>query len=418
MRRVRDVKIRRLKLGEKDNPIRVRRVRKILKRLSPIFLVLAAVTIFAFFNFGKSSSSTVINYIFNLSPLNSSDGRVNVLLLGMAGGRHDGATLTDTILVASYNLRTNQLHIISIPRDLWIPSFSSKANAIYQIGLSQGNGLEFAKTAMGNIVGFPVSYGLRVDFQGFIDAVDALGGIDVSVEKTFDDYLYPVVGKESDLCGYTEEEREFSEDEAKALNIKAGKVKVFISSEGLIATDSAQEDQGFKYFSCRYEHVQFKSGQVFMDGETALKFVRSRHGTNGEGSDFARSKRQERVIEAIRKKILSLETLTNPQRIGDLFSVLGKSIDTDILVKDGVEFFKLSKKLSQTKTINLDDSKIDGLPEGRNALLINPPAANYSGAYVLISQDDDFAIIHDYLKNILEKDSINYEASTSARSSN
>ena len=401
----------------RSNPARQRRAGLNFKKLVPIFLVLTILTALAIF-LTTLSGSSVVNFILSGSSLRSSDGRVNLLLLGMAGGRHDGATLTDTILVATYNLRTNQLHLISIPRDLWLPSFSAKANALYQIGLSQNNGLELTKTGMGNIVGLPIHYGIRVDFQGFIDAINILGGIDVEVEKTFDDYLYPITGKENDLCGYIEEEKDFSEEEAKKLNIESGKRKVFVSLGGEIATDSAEEDKGIKYFSCRFEHIHFDKGLVHMDGELTLKFVRSRHGSNGEGSDFSRSKRQEKVIGAIRKKALSFETLSNPQKLRELIESFGKSIDTDISIKDALEFYKLSKRLEVTYSITLDDSKKEGLHEGRTSLLVQPSPSDYGGAYVLISQDDDFSIIHKFIQGVLKKDKEEYEASASARTGN
>lgn len=390
---------------------------RIIKKFLPILAVTTIIFIAAFIYYLISGSNTVVQYIFRGTSLHSNDNRVNVLLLGMAGGKHDGATLTDTILVASYNLSTNQLHLISIPRDLWLPDFRSKTNATYQTGLAKNSGMEFAKTVMGNTIGLPIHYGLRVDFNGFIQTIDALEGIEVEVDKTFDDYLYPITGKENDLCGYKEEERDFSEEEAKKLNIDPGKRKVFISLEGKIATDSAQEDRGVKYFSCRYEHIHFDKGPTLMNGELALKYVRSRHGTSGEGSDFARSLRQEKVVKAIRNKILSLGTLANPRRLSELLSALGKSIDTDISIQDGLEFFKLSRKLTETHSIILDDSKKEGLPEGRKSLLINPPASDYGGAYVLISRDDDFTIIHDYIKKVLKEDQKKYESSSAARTS-
>lgn len=385
-----------------DNPLKRRRLKTILKKLVPITIVLGLLIAFAFF-LTTLSSPSVINFIISGTSLNSDEGRVNILLLGMAGGTHDGATLTDTILIASYNLKTRRLHIISIPRDLWLPSLRTKANAVYQVGLTQKNGLNFSKTVMGNVVGLPIHYGLRVDFNGFVKIIDALGMIDVEVERTFDDYIYPIKGYEKDLCGYIEEEREFSEEEAKTLNIEAGKRKIFIAPDGKIATDSAEEDKGIKYFSCRYEHIHFDKGLIRMDGETVLKFVRSRHGTNGEGSDFARSARQEKVLQAIRNKVLSLETLTNPQKIGDLIQILGNSIDTDVAIKDIAEFYKFSKDLGKTYSIVLDDS-----------ILFHPSPADYGGSYVLISQDDDFSIIHEYINKVFLEDDKN-EATSSAR---
>lgn len=389
-----------------------RRLSKIIKKLLPLLIIIGVLLGVAIFITAKSSSESVVNYIFLNNGLKSNNGLVNVLLLGTAGGKHDGPNLTDTIMVASYNLKTNKLYLISIPRDLWLPEFKSKVNSVYQTGLNQGNGLAFTKTIVGNIVGLPLRYGLRIDFQGFIDAVDGLSGVDVSVANTFDDYNYPITGKENDLCGYKEEEKDFTEEEAKKLNIPPGKMKVFIAPDGKIATDSATEDLGPKYFTCRYEHIHFDKGLTHMNGETALKFVRSRHGTNGEASDFARSKRQEEVIQAARTKILSFETLTNPQKISDLIHALGKSIDTDIGVKDAVEFYKLSKKLEQTKSLVLDDSPKPNLLNNRTSLLYHPSAINYGGAYVLISQDDDFSTIGEYIRNVFLKDD---ESTPSAR---
>ncbi len=409
-----------LSTGSKDNRSKARRVKNVLKKLIPVILIIGVLSILALFLATFSGSTTVVNIpLLGGSPFKNADNKVNILFLGIAGGAHDGASLTDTIMVASYNLKTNQVYLFSIPRDLWLPELRSKVNAAYQLGLLQNNGLDFAKTVMGNILGIPIHYGLRIDFRGFIQAVDALEGIEVEVARSFDDYLYPITGKENDLCSFEEKEIDFSDEEAKKLNIDPGKRKVFIAPDGAIATDSAEEDKGVKYFSCRYEHLSFKKGKTEMDGATALKYVRSRHGTNGEGSDFARSIRQEKVLQAVRSKILSTDTLFNPGRLSELVNALGKSVDTDISIKDGLEFYKLSKKLEETHNFTLDDSLKTGLlSDGRNRLLIHPPVQDYGGAYVLISQDDDFSIIHNYVKKILSGEITEYDATSSARASN
>ncbi len=388
--------------GEKDNPLKVKRAKRVLKKLIPFIFAVSILTVLALFLTTLSGSNTISFSNLLKNPLKSSSDKVNVLFLGIPGGTHAGATLTDTILVASYNLKTNQVHLISIPRDLWLPALQAKANAVYQLSLNQNNGLNLAKTVMGNILGIPIHYSLMVDFRGFVKAVDDLGGIDVAVEKGFDDYIYPVESKEEALCGFKEEEREFNEEEAKKLNIDPGKRKVLIAPDGFIATDSAEEDKGIKYFTCRYEHIGFKRGLQHMNGTTALKFVRSRHGTNGEGSDFARSKRQELVLQAIRNRMLSLETFFNPAKISELVKTFDKSIDTDISPREALEFYKLSKKLDQSYTLILDDS-----------ILVHPAPSNYGGAYVLVSQDDDFSIIHEYVKKILSGE-INLDEATAA----
>lgn len=396
-------------------PQKRRRAKKILKRLVPIIIVLSILISLAFFLTTLSGSSSVVNYITTGTSLRSDEGRINILLLGIAGGQHAGSSLTDTIVVASYHLKEQELKLISIPRDLWLPELKSKANAVYQMGLLQNKGLGFSKTIMGNILGIPVHYSLRVDFRGFVQAIDAIEGIDILVEKSFDDLNFPIEGAENDLCGFEEKEMEFNEEEAMRLNIPVGKMKVFVK-DGLIATDSAEEDKGVKYFSCRYEHIHFDKGLTHMNGAIALKYVRSRHGTNGEGSDFARSRRQQKVLEAARNKILSFETLSDPQKISDLLNSLGKSIDTDISIKDGIELFRLSKNLQVSQSFVLDDSPKSDLPEGRKSVLVRPNASDYGGAYVLVSQDDDFSIVHGYVRKILSGEITEYEATSSARS--
>ncbi len=409
-----------LRLGksEKDNPLKLRRVEKIFKKLFPWMLVIGIFMALAIFLTTFSETGSYVTSIISGTSLKSSDGRVNVLFLGIAGGRHDGSNLTDTIMVASYNLKANEVDLISLPRDLWLPFTQSKVNAVYQKGLSEGDGLGLTKTVVGNILDIPIHYALRVDFRGFVQAIDAIDGIDVLVENPFDDYLYPIEGKENDLCGMEEKEMEFNEEEAKNLNIEAGKKKVLIDKEGKIATDAAEEDKGIKYFSCRYEHISFKSGEMHMDGAVALSFTRSRHGTNNEGSDFARSKRQQKVLEAVKGKILSLETLANPQRIGDLISTLGKSIDTDVPIKDTLEFYKLAGKIDRTRSFILDDSPKIGLPDNKSSLLVNPPRGSFGGAYVLISEDDDFSTVHEYVRKILTGEITEYDATAAARARN
>lgn len=404
--------MKKLKLLKLDQD---KRARKTFGRLVPVFLTVVVLTSLAIFLTVLSGSSSVTRFIFSPDNLKSDSGRVNILLLGIAGGIHDGANLTDTIMVASYSLKTNQTFLFSIPRDLWLPSLKAKANAVYQLGLLQNNGLGLTKTVMGNILGIPISHALRIDFRGFIQAVNLLGGIDVYVDKSFDDLNFPIEGKENDLCGYEEKEMDISEDQAKQLNIEPGKRKMLFAPDGKIATEAAQEDQGAKYFSCRFEHISFNKGLIHMDGATALKFVRSRHGTNGEGSDFSRSKRQTKVIEAVKSRLLSSETLLNPGRLSDLIKTFGKSIDTDISIKEAVEFYNLSKKMDKTYNFVLDDSPKTGLEGGRRSLLIHPSASDYGGAYVLISQDDDFSIIQGYVKKTLNGEISEYEATAAAR---
>lgn len=362
-----------------------------------------------------------IRFIFNSGPgFEVTDDRVNVLLLGNAGGTHDGANLTDTVIVASLNIKTNKVYLISLPRDMWVEEMGAKINTVYDLGKKNNDSLMFGKKIIERIVGVPIHYAVRLDFSGFEKAIDEVGGIDVVVEKSFNDYLYPVTGKEHDLCGWEEKELEFNEEDAKKLNIEPGKRKVItmpadnpdLAVQGMkIATDSAEDKKGYIYFTCRYEHISYKKGEAHMDGETALKFVRSRMGTNGEGSDFARSNRQQKVIEAFRKKVLSLDTLVNPSKIGGLLDAFGKTVEVDIPITDAIQIYPYVEKIEKTSSIvlgNLD----------KESLFINPPSDNYGGAWVLAPRSGDYIEIQNYVKKVLQgelDEDESKQATTSAR---
>ncbi|MBI4037224.1 LCP family protein [Candidatus Daviesbacteria bacterium] len=375
-----------------------------------ILFVLLVVGIFLWLMW---SSSTAFDFVFGQAGgLKKDNGRVNVLLLGMAGGKHEGATLTDTIMVVSFNTTTKKVTLISLPRDLWIDEHKAKINTLYQTGLKKDEGLAFAKEEIGKILGLEIPYAVRLDFSGFVKAVDLVGGVDVDVKKAFDDYVYPVEGREKDLCDYTESTAEISEDQSKKLNIAPGRVKVLLDKQGNIATAAAApgQDIGYSdqqvvdYFPCRFEHLSFKQGTTQMNGETALKFVRSRHGNNNEGTDFARSLRQQQVLQAFKTQVLSVGTLLDVQKIIGLIATFGASIDTDIPQSEYLDFIKLIKNVEEVKSFVVDS-------RGENPLLITPPP-NVYGAWVLVPPDNNFTKIQQYIADFL---SGKLEATSSAK---
>ena len=308
--------------------------------------------------------------------------------------------MTDTIMVASYDLKTKKAVLVSLPRDLWISKHQAKVNTLYQTGLSSGEGLKFVREEIGQILGLKIPYAVRVDFAGFVQVVDLMEGIDIEVTRSFDDYFYPLEGKENDLCEYKEEEIEIDEEKAKKLNIKTGKVKVLLDKEEKIATAAAEpgkslvysDDQAKTFFLCRFEHLTFKKGMTHMDGALALKFVRSRHGLNGEGSDFARSKRQQQALQAFKNKVLSFQTLFDAGKIVELGRTFGRSVESDIPQTQYLDFIKLVQKMGSTKSVVIDGS-------GTSPLLITPTEGNFGGAWVLLPPEDDFSRIQQFIKD-------------------
>lgn len=247
----------------------------------------------------------------------------NIALLGIGGARHDGPDLSDTIIMANINLKQNKMYMFSIPRDLWIPGDKDKVNAIYAKEKKEGSGLSAVSAVLELVTGQKIDYVLVLDFEGFRKLVDHIGGIDVNVTSTLDDYNYPIEGLEDDPCGKTDEE-----------------------IQSFTATASA-ESELWDFFPCRYKHIHVEKGVVHMDGQSALEFVRSRHAIGSEGSDYARSRRQQQVIEAIREKVFSLGVILNPVKMIGIYNILSANIDTNIDVEKLDDFIKLADKLKE-----------------------------------------------------------------------
>src|SRR3990167_10183566 len=133
-----------------------------------------------------------------------------------------------------------------------------------------------------------------------------------------------------------------------------------------------------------------------MDGETALKFVRSRKGTNDEGSDFARSARQQKAILAFRDKMLSSEILTNPSTIIDLIKTFGQSIDTNIENDDIPLFAKLAGKIDPTTIRRL---VLDTEEKGSILQVGNPE--NHSGQFVLVPRGSLYSDLAEYVQQYI-----------------
>jgi len=304
------------------------------------------------------------------------DNSFNVLIMGKAGGTHDGPDLTDTIIFSRVDVKSKKVDLISLPRDLWIKSEERKINSIYALGQIDGKkGIESTRKVIEEITGQKVDYVIVVDFAGFEKFIDALGGIEVGVETAFIDNEFPIAGKEDDLCGRSEDELE------------------------LLSTASSQ----LEAFPCRYKTISFDRGSVEMNGQTALEFVRSRHGTNSEGSDFARSKRQQKVIDGVRDKLFSLGVILNPVKVNELYNIVKDHLEMDIPVEKFDDFVKLAQKMEEGE---IKSTVIDYGSEAdeRFGLVVNPIISEeYRYQWVLIPRkgNGDFSEIHEYIDCII-----------------
>ncbi len=352
-------------------------MRKDKKKRKILFIIIGLLFLFVI---GKVllSASSLLPFAFQLLfdrdiKLKEDDNRVNILLLGIGGGNHDGPNLTDTIIFMSLDPQKGKVSLVSIPRDLWVEDLKGRINVAYAKGEARkkGGGITLSQAVVTKITNQPIDYTVRIDFDGFIKAVDLVGGLDVNVERVLDDKEYPIEGNENDTCGKTDEEVE------------------------VLATASSQ----LEAFPCRYMTLHFDKGMQHMDGKTALMFVRSRHASGEEGTDFARSKRQEKILTALKDKILSPQTLINPAKIISLYDVIKGSIDTNIKTDEYDDFIRLAQKLRDSRIQSIVIDYGDEIKD-RPGLLINPPISkDYNFEWVLIPRigNENFKEIHDYI---------------------
>ncbi len=294
---------------------------------------------------------TVFRLLVNTGmDLKSDDGRTNILLLGIGGGTHEGADLTDTILVVSLVPSTKRMAMISVPRDVWSDTLKDKVNSSYHYGeeKKKDGGLTLAKVIVEDIVGLPIHYVLLIDFSGFENIIDIVEGIDITVPIAFTDPEFPIAGKENDLC------------------------------------------DGDPLFRCRYESISFIAGSHHMDGETALTYIRSRHADGDEGSDFARGRRQQEVIVALQEKLINPRTWFPPSRALTLIAAFDRATTTDMRIGELATLGKISMKIGNKNTsrISFED------------LLTQPPLWMY-GRYTLVPRTS-FSVIHEYIKSQLK----------------
>jgi len=282
--------------------------------------------------------------------LESYQNRTNLLLMGIAGGEHTGSDLTDTLIFISIDLTTNDAFVISLPRDIWSPTLQDKINSAYHYGQEKkvGGGYTLAKSIVEEVLGQPIHYAFIIDFAGFEKAIDVVGGIEVDVPTGFTDKRFPIPGKENDNC------------------------------------------EGDLEYDCRYKSVSFTKSLQQMNGEAALTYVRSRNAQGLEGSDYARSQRQQIILQSFRAKLSNVSILINPFKTKELYKQLRATFRSDADLAETLTLLRLAAEL------DLDNARKIELNQGsekQTGWLYNPPTSRYD-RWVLSPINDSFEIIH------------------------
>jgi LCP family protein required for cell wall assembly len=292
---------------------------------------------------------TVKNFIFHADNVleGQKDDRINILLLGIGGAGHDGPYLSDTNIILSIKPSTSEVAMISIPRDLGVTIGNHgvrKINSADSFGEAEkaGAGGEYARQIFEKTFGMDIPYYARVDFTAFQEIIDEVGGVTIDVPRSFVDYEFPGPN-----------------------------------------------------FS--YRTLTFTAGTQVMKGDRALDFARSRHGNNGEGSDFSRSRRQQLMISALKEKLLSVGTYTNPVRVQGILQSLSSHITTNLNFGQMMYLANLAKDADKNiKMLVLDNSETG---------LLKSYIAD-SGAYILAPRSNNFDNINLAIQNVFDSNQV------------
>jgi len=217
--------------------------------------------------------------------------RVNILLLGIDQRPDEIYARTDTMILVTVDPENNTAGMLSIPRDLYvdIPGYyKTRINKAYYLGEEQnypGGGPALAMQTVQQFFDVPVHFYIKVDFDGFAQIVNTLGGVEIDVPYTIDDQTFP--------------------------------------------------DNNYGY-----DPFYIEAGNQHLDAETTLKYVRSRH----VDSDFGRAERQQQVLMALKDKGLQLNVIP---KIPELWTTTASSIETDLQLVDIKELASLAYEITR-----------------------------------------------------------------------
>ncbi len=265
-------------------------------------------------------------------------GAVNILVAGNSvdDAGHSGAELTDSIMVAHIDLTTSSLTLISVPRDMWVEYNGSylKLNAVYTLG-----GMDALQSTVESMLGITINHRVLINYTAFKEMIDAVGGIDITIESSDSRGIYdPMIG------------------------------------------------------------FSIGNGKQHLDGTQALLLARSRNDPTYDGrvayglpnGDFDRTAYQRKIAAALIEKVSSSSTLTNTTKLKALFESISGNVQSNFTVGQLRRLYDLSKEISSTDSISI---------RGDEGSLLLANYTSYDGQSALIPSAgiDDYSAIQAYV---------------------
>jgi LCP family protein required for cell wall assembly len=272
------------------------------------------------------------------------DGKVTFLILGTDEVENRGASthLTDTMLLATLNLKTGQVSLLPLPRDVWSDEYETRINALYVYGHDRypSEPEKFPREVLEQMFGVKIDHTVVLNLPTLAQLIDTAGGVEVNIPEGFIDSEFP----RSDV-------------------------------------DITKERDPKKL----YETIEFKTGTEIMNGERVLKYIRSRHSTGDQGDDVARSQRQQQVILSL------VNTLKNPhfyfdtERAGELYAFYQTHFDKALPI---TELIGIGKSLYPVRnSIKFSTNAISIFPDNPQGVITHPPVKETKGQWVYTVRD-------------------------------
>ncbi len=308
-------------------------------------------------------------------------GRINVLLLGIRGeGMVGGGLLADTIMVLSIHPKQDEqdqprASLVSIPRDLYVkvPNREEhrKINAVYALGEERkpgGGGMEDMRVAVGEISGLDIPYAVTINFQGFRDLVNAIGGVKITLDEPFQESLQ---FREPQVCDpYVFTVPTKPPQYQYKYHTRSDGTRYVAKAYPLCYNPNVECSGNFK----------LPAGENILDGDKALCYARSRKTSN----DFERAKRQQSVVSAMKKQALSTGTLTSFEKVNAVINSLDKNIRINMAAWEMQRLFELYVKMGD---IEPQSKVLDTTEEG---LLYHPEKNDPNAGYILLPRGDTY----------------------------
>lgn len=361
----------------KKTPEQKAKRKKIIKRvlicLLVIILAVGGYVGFKVFAAGsKAFRGNILDFVQKAPLKTDENGRSNILVVGTSeddeGGNHPGGNLTDSIMVLSIDQSKKNAYMISMPRDMWVKldeacdvGYESKINAVYMCASEDGKnepaGMGALQKKVGEVFGMDLQYYVHVNNTVVRDAVDAVGGVTVTIESDDPRGIY---------------------------------------------------DPNFDWQCGHKCHmVDYKNGQVAqMDGAHALAFARARNAAGGYGlpnGNFDREKNQQKVMRALQDKAISAGTLTNIGKVTSLIDAFGNNLRTNFEVKEIRTLADLGQVIKGDKLQSISLTK-----EGEMVVT----TGNVGGQSVVKPLDGlyDYSGIQKYIQKQINSDAVTKEA--------